>query len=402
MALYVGDSRDVLRNVADASVDAVVCDPPYELGFMGRKWDASGIAYDVDLWREVLRVMKPGAHLLAFGGTRTYHRMTCAIEDAGFEIRDCIAWIYGQGFPKSLDVSKAIDKAAGAERKVVGSYTVGGTAAKGRHKGRATCAADEGTAKGATLELAITAPATNDAKRWQGWGTALKPAHEPVVVARKPLEGTVTSNVITHGTGGINVDACRVAYTQETELGDLRMAGRWPANVALDEDAAQELDAQSGDRVSGSRSAGVRKGLGFHGANGDGGPAIEGSRGGASRFFYTAKASTHEREQGLAHRAKRKVNDGREATADSPRLRAETMRGNTHPTVKPIDLMRWLCRLVTPPNGLILDPFAGSGSTLIAAHAEGFRAVGIELDEEHASIARDRLGGHASLFVGLR
>ena len=382
VSLYVGDSREVLRVIADASVDAVVCDPPYELGFMGRKWDASGIAYDVDLWREVLRVMKPGAHLLAFGGARTYHRMTCAIEDAGLEIRDCIAWIYGSGFPKSLDVSKAIDKAAGAAREVVGSYTVGGTAAKGKHKGRATCAADEGTAKGATLELAITAPATDDARRWHGWGTALKPAHEPIVIARKPLDGTVAANVLAHGTGGINVDACRVgsdrvavntwddgakpfgggaghAYTSRETI------GRWPANVALDEEAAQGM-------------------------------------GEPSRYFYTAKASTSEREQGLAHRAKRKVNDGREATADNPRLRGEVLRGNTHPTVKPIDLMRWLCRLVTPPEGLILDPFAGSGSTLIAAHAEGFRALGVELDEEHASIARDRLGGHASLFVGLR
>ena len=365
VSLHVGDSRDVLRGIADASVDAVVCDPPYELGFMGRKWDASGIAYDVDLWRQVARAMKPGAHLLAFGGTRTYHRMTCAIEDAGFEIRDCIAWIYGSGFPKSLDVSKAIDKAAGAERKVVGSYTVGGTAAKGKHKGRATCAADEGSAKGATLDLAITAPATDDARRWAGWGTALKPAHEPIVVARKPIEGTVANNVATYGTGAINVDGCRVAYTTETELGDVRVVGRWPANVALDEEAAQGM-------------------------------------GEPSRYFYTAKASTFEREQGLAHRTKRKVSDGREATADNPRLRGESLRGNTHPTVKPIDLMRWLCRLVAPPNGLILDPFAGSGSTLIAAHAEGFRAVGIELDEEHASIARDRLGAHAPLFVGLR
>ena len=352
VALYVGDSRDVLRNVADASVDAVVCDPPYELGFMGRKWDASGVAYDVDLWREVLRVMKPGAHLLAFGGTRTYHRMTCAIEDAGFDIRDCIAWIYGSGFPKSLDVSKAIDKAAGHDRA---------TEYQPNHR-NATFGKGMGDGKhGAQSDP----PVTDAARRWQGWGTALKPAYEPIVVARKPLDGTVASNVITHGTGGINVDGCRVAYTKETELGDLRMAGRWPANVALDEEAAQGM-------------------------------------GEPSRYFYTAKASTHEREQGLAHRAKRKVNDGREATADNPRLRGESLRGNTHPTVKPIDLMRWLCRLVAPPNGLILDPFAGSGSTLIAAHAEGFRALGIELDEEHASIARDRLGGHASLFVGLK
>lgn len=360
VALHVGDSRDVLRNVADASVDAVVCDPPYELGFMGKKWDASGIAYDVGLWREVLRAMKPGAHLLAFGGTRTHHRMTCAIEDAGFDIRDCIAWIYGSGFPKSLDVSKAIDKAAGAERKVVGSFrsSLGGTVAAGL---RNTEYIEEHRNK----TVALTAPATDAARQWHGWGTALKPAHEPVVVARKPLEGTVAANVITHGTGGINVDGCRVAYTTETELGDLRMVGRWPANVALDAEAAQGM-------------------------------------GEPSRYFYTAKASTHEREQGLAHRTKRKVNDGRKAPNDTAHLRAETMRGNTHPTVKPIDLMRWLCRLVTPPNGLILDPFAGSGSTLIAAHAEGFRAVGIELDEEHASIARDRLGGHASLFVGLK
>jgi site-specific DNA-methyltransferase (adenine-specific) len=198
--ILLGDCRDRLKELPDNSVDSIVTDPPYELGFMGKSWDASGVAYDVTVWQECLRVLKPGGHLLSFGGSRTYHRMACAIEDAGFQIRDQIMWVYGSGFPKSLNISKAIDKAAGAEREVVGSYET--------HDIRNAGLMDR---KG-SMTVDVTAPATAEAEVWDGWGTALKPAHEPIVLARKPLVGTVANNVLTYGVGGLNIDGTRVAY----------------------------------------------------------------------------------------------------------------------------------------------------------------------------------------------
>ena len=340
--LLHGDCLDRLRELPDCSVDACVTDPPYGLSFMGKAWD-----YDVpgaDVWREVLRVLKPGGHLLAFAGTRTQHRMAVQIEDAGFEIRDMIAWVYGSGFPKSLDVSKAIDKAAGAEREVVGSYTVTGTAAKGQHKGRAAASADRGSAAGCAKVLDITAPATPEAQQWAGWGTALKPALEPITVARKPFKGTVAANVLEHGTGAINVDGCRVAgvkgvLASPSNAGSLgwstggdmdrkqQQNGRWPANLI--HDGSDEPCALLSD---------------------------------AARFFYCAKAS-----------------------------KADRGDGNGHPTVKPTELMRYLCRLVTPPGGVVLDPFMGSGSTGKAAVLEGFRFIGIEREAEYLEIARHRV-----------
>jgi site-specific DNA-methyltransferase (adenine-specific) len=345
--IYNGDSLDVLAGLADGLVDSIVTDPPYELGFMGRTWDRSGIAYNVELWKQCLRVLKPGGHLLAFGGTRTSHRMACAIEDAGFEIRDSIAWLYGSGFPKSLDVSKAIDKAACAERAVIGANPnhrpISGVEYEGIYQG------------GNTGASSLTAPATDDAKRWAGWGTALKPAHEPIVVARKPLVGTVAANVLAHGTGALNIDACRVAGdvprtvqgqsgNQGTIYGsdqrDQRIfephdAGRWPANVVLDEMAAGELDEQSEI---------------------------------ASRFFpvfrYQAKAPTRERPK---------------------------VDGVAHATVKPLDLMRWLVRLVTPADGIVLEPFAGSGTTVEACVAEGMRCIGIEREATYLPLIAERM-----------
>jgi site-specific DNA-methyltransferase (adenine-specific) len=381
--LQNGDCIEVMRSMPDNSVDAVVTDPPYGLSFMGKKWD-----YDVpseEVWRECLRVLKPGGHLLAFAGTRTQHRMACRIEDAGFEIRDMIAWVYGSGFPKSLDVSKAIDKSNGdpnrlhkftawmrstgltarqldeltgtnmgghyltkasqpaiptpelwevirpqcrdvpswvdelveriqAERKVVGHAEMRDTS----EVRIAVCASADDYNATARRKVSITAPATAAARQWQGWGTALKPALEPITMARKPFTSSVAANVVEHGTGAINVDGCRV--------GDAP-AGRWPANLIHDD--GHDVQQVLGD---------------------------------ASRFFYCPKASSSDRGE-----------------------------KNIHPTVKPTDLMRYLCRLVTQPAGVVLDPFMGSGSTGKAAVLEGFSFVGIERDPQYFEIAKRRV-----------
>ena len=459
--LHAGDCRDVLASLPDASVDAVVTDPPYELGFMGKKWDGTGIAYDVAMWAEVLRVLKPGGHLLSFGGTRTWHRMACAVEDAGFEMRDSIAWLYGSGFPKSLDVGKAIDKLDAADeqttRRLRFTAWVRSTGATARQIDEATgtnmgghyttassqpaimtaehldacrhllgevpewvedeCrirsvesanfAAREvvGSAKvpvghafaGATYGgdssgavVPLTAPATPDAAKWDGWGTALKPAHEPIVVARKPLVGTVAANVVEHGTGALNIDACRIAGTvpqvtrsastflaqHDGRLSEVHTAGRWPANVVLDDTTATILDEQSGTLTSGRLdpskiSAGAGEGY-RHKSHA--GPVIPADSGGASRFFYCAKAPTKERPR----------HDD----------------GTAHPTVKPLTLMRWLVRLVTPPGGTILDPFTGSGTTLEAALLEGFHAIGIEANPDYLPLIRQRLAPHDDTLFG--
>ena len=392
--LHAGDCRTILASLPDASVDAVVTDPPYELGFMGKKWDGTGIAYDVAMWAEVLRVLKPGGHLLSFGGTRTWHRMACAVEDAGFEMRDSIAWLYGSGFPKSLDVGKAIDKAAGAEREVVGPPT--------RNAGQSyQWAGEVRRLTHAEDKACQTAPATPDAAKWDGWGTALKPAHEPIVVARIPFPGTVAANVVAHGTGALNIDGCRIGTSGATKAvdtvarwgevggtGERRNqieavnAGRWPANVVLDDTTATILDEQSGTLTTGAMN-GNRNAPKFGGAAAStysGGTftgeekARPGDSGGASRFFYCAKAPTKERPR----------HDD----------------GTAHPTVKPLMLMRWLVRLVTPPGGTVLDPFAGSGTTLEAAILEGFHAIGIEANEDYLPLILQRLARHESTLFG--
>lgn len=374
--LKAGDSRDRVREIPDGTLDAVVTDPPYALvsivkrfgsenaapvnnagtkagnkndpymrasaGFMGQKWDTGEVAFDPAFWAEVRRAMKPGAHLVAFSGTRSYHRLAAAIEDAGFEIRDQLAWLYGSGFPKSHDVSKGIDKAAGATREVVG--------VAGRSKPGGGDIATTGMSGG---EYHATAPATPEAEAWQGWGTALKPAWEPIVLARNPLSGTVAANVLTHGTGAINIDGCRVdsgervlraggmARKASPVLGSfagldfvdqVSTLGRWPANIMHD-DSDEVVDLFPAD---GEYSA--------------------------ARFFYSSKADADDRI------------------------------GSKHPTVKPVDLMQWLCRLITPPGGLILDPFAGSGTTGEAAWREGFEAILIEREEAfQGDIARRML-----------
>jgi|688.fasta_scaffold154122_2 site-specific DNA-methyltransferase (adenine-specific) len=377
-----GNSLNELPYLEDCSVDAIITDPPYELGFMNKKWDSSGIAYNINIWAHCLRVLKPGGHLLAFGGTRTYHRMACAIEDAGFEVRDSINWIYGSGFPKSLDVSKAIDKAAGAEREIIGERKLGGNAAQSTQEKGGTYASNTNSVGVEPISVPITTPSTDAAKQWEGWGTALKPAHEPIVLARKPFEDTVANNVMQHGTGALNIDGCRVETTDSFGGGTKGTSGfaagyehdgwvagsslgRWPANVihdGSDEVVGLFPSSKAGkprpDRGTGgiwSESMGIPCGPQY------------GDDGSAARFFYCAKAGKSERNAGLPKDT------------------------NIHPTVKPLELMKYLCRLITPPNGIILDPFAGSGSTLVAATLEGFNSIGIEMTADYLPIIEARI-----------
>jgi DNA modification methylase len=536
-----GDCRDIMRTLPDNSVDAIVSDPPYGLAFMGKEWD-HGVP-GVEFWTEALRVAKPGAHLVAFGGTRTFHRLAVAIEDAGWEVRDCLSWLYGSGFPKSHDIGKAIDKVNGEtdrlHRFTAWMRTTGVTAKQAneatgtfmgshyltagsqpaiptvelwrklrplcgdvpewvnqlveRHEaerevvgkdGRSANESWLGTAKRGENgfgigEWDITRPSTDAAKQWDGWGTALKPAWEPIVLARKPLVGTVASNVTQYGTGGINVDGCRIGFASDadkssafpggrlTSHGSGSLAGpgaaqdaersgfdternalgRWPANVCLDEDAAAlfpesrfffvaregqcdnvndatptsspaDNQADSAQGLASQSHNQEKCGVGLastpdcdcstqrhsHALNaepmdsiattqttptccescGSALPVTEESTSQASaervegvnvrvsetRFLYSPKASRREREAGC--------------------------ESNGHPTIKPIALMRWLCRLVTPPNGLVLDPFNGSGSTGCAAVLEGFRYLGAELDADYVEIARKRIAHWAS------
>jgi site-specific DNA-methyltransferase (adenine-specific) len=364
--VLVGDCRKVMVDLLpswEGRFDSIVTDPPYELGFMGKSWDRGGVSCDPEVWRLALRLLRPGGHLLAFGGSRTYHRMASAIEDAGFEIRDQIMWLYGQGFPKSLDVSKAIDKAAEAEREIVGPRV----RVDGKKPGHSALSANQTFGSSVDLsQLVETVPATEEARQWQGWGTALKPAHEPIVLARRPLsEPTVAANVLRYGTGALNVDGCRIPTNGGESL------GRFPANVVHDgSDEVEEAFAEFGDKGGGFGVRG-RNALGL--VNDDGWkPSKEGhvvgfgDSGSASRFFYCAKASRSDREDGVGGK-------------------------NEHPTVKPTELMRWLVRLVTPPGGLVLDPFCGTGSTGRGALSEGARFVGIESDSDYAELAMRRI-----------
>lgn len=422
-----GDSCEVLRGLADCSVDSVVCDPPYELGFMGKVWDSSGVAYQVGLWGECLRVLKPGGFLLAFGGTRTYHRMVCAIEDAGFEIRDSIHWVYGSGFPKSLDVSKGVDRLLGFEREKVRfeARPVSSGTMMGSSESRPWI---ERSREVGFHEVDGGVPVSAEAVVWDGWGTGLKPAHEPIVVARKPLVGTVVGNVLEWGTGALNIDGCRVPNTgqpiaQVTGKGILggtndgydrpwkndpaavaarqeranaaiekaNLIGRWPANLVLTHAAGCRQVGLRSDTFGGGAKAtsGFVDGYEHDGFVGhtvgvpvwscvEGCPVavLDGQHDGASRFFavtewdvpfrYVAKPNKKERNE----------------QADVP---------NVHPTVKPVELMRWLVRLVTRPGGLVLDPFAGSGTTLVAAVLEGCDAIGVELTADYVPIIEGRV-----------
>lgn len=392
--LYNGDSKKILATLPENSIDSIVTDPPYELGFMGKSWDSTGIANDVDLWKEVLRVLKPGGHLLAFSGSRTYHRMVVAIEDAGFEIRDQIMWVYGSGFPKSHNISKGLDKQKGIWRGRAGQVRTANGAMSGPNYERTP----------------MEPPVTDAAQQWQGWGTALKPAHEPIVLARKPFTGTVANNVLSYGTGGINIDGSRVGNeiisTHNAPKGPFaggepdrgsdtstyeNHTGRWPANFI--HDGSDEVVELFPDTTKGTARVGKPGGSTFGG--GEMSDEVIGTwygdSGSAARFFYCAKAGKRDRNEGLdsfndkeIHRFGSGIGEGK--TPDAP-----SIEKNNHPTVKPTDLMRYLCRLITPPNGTILDPFLGSGSTGKAAMYEGFKFIGIELTQEYLPIAKARI-----------
>jgi site-specific DNA-methyltransferase (adenine-specific) len=398
-----GDCLAELKKVPSNSVDSVVTDPPYEIGLCGKSWDSSGIAFSVELWAECLRVLKPGGHLLAFGATRTSHRMISAIEDAGFSIRDSISWVYGQGMPKSHNVSIAIDKAA----KAMG------------HRGKRVSVV--GRRPGDTIENAKAMPAhvpiTSDAAKWSGWGTALKPAVEPICVARKPLDGTVVANILKWGVGALNIDGSRVpgelvtinkletwsghgqkqrpkyASTTATE-------GRWPANLVHDGSEAVLADFPQSNGGAPPKKAnaapGARLNDGWKPDNHE--VRTEMGSGSAARFFYCAKPSKREKNAGLDGLPKRgKVYNGQSdhSAGNAPGSVEErfTTRpaANFHESVKPLTLMRYLCKLVTPPGGVVLDPFLGSGTTAVAAVLEGFEWLGCELTPEYWSIIKRRV-----------
>jgi len=353
--IHHGNCLDVMRTMPAESAHAIVTDPPYGLAFMGKNWDRA--VPGPEFWVEALRVAKPGAHMLAFGGTRLFHRLAVAIEDAGWEIRDCVMWVHGMGFPKSHNIGKAIDRERGAVREQIGPKRRGAqTESTGRYGAWGDGIVD-------------TIPATDDARKWDGWGTALKPSWEPIIMARKPCIGTVADNVVATGCGAINVDACRVPMGEEynpdlvhrqhqsngaikgafgaaaligKEIPMYKPGGRWPANLVHD---------GSDDVLRLMPDAGV---------------------GSAARFFYCAKANNSERYEGAAD--------------------------NDHPTIKSTELMRWCVRLITPPDGVVLDPFMGSGSTGKAAVAEGFRFVGIELEQRYCDIAAGRIESEHNLF----
>jgi predicted RNA methylase len=413
--LHTGDCLAIMPTMDADSVDTIITDPPYGLGFMGKDWD-HGVP-GVPFWAAALRVAKPGAMLLAFGGTRTWHRLAVAIEDAGWEIRDTLMWLYGQGFPKSHDISKAIDKAAGAEREIVRHSD-----SRGRYDNSSRMSAAAG-ALGGDFHMPYgaydaTAPATPAAALWDGWGTALKPAWEPIIVAMKPCDGTFAENALEWKVAGLWVDGGRIGicagdkkseggrnvphikadgancYGKYRESVPQTESGRWPANVILDDAAAAMLDAQSGER------GGKWGKQGKHGQNGfapvlpNAGEQYIGDTGGASRFFYVAKASRRERNaglEGLPPRYLATMGDGigqREHNEEQPGAWAQ----NNHPTVKPLSLMRYLARLTaTPTGGVVFDPFTGSGTTGVAALLEGRSFVGCELDAEYAEIARRRI-----------
>ena len=442
MPVINADCIEHMNIMPPESVDSIVTDPPYHLtsivkrfgkegsspaqfgtdgayaraskGFMGKEWDGGDIAFRTEVWEAALRVAKPGAYLLAFGGTRTFHRMAVAIEDAGWEIRDTVMYVYGTGFPKSHNVSKAIDKEAGAEREIVGQRV---------HARKGVKIAEERTAIGAGSFGEerignVTVPATPEAAQWDGWGTALKPAWEPILVCRKPLDGTVAANVLAHGTGAINIDGCRVVgedipinrleswsgFGQEIRPNyeqEINNKGRWPANLIHDgSDEVVGLFPDTGKSTGGRIG---KKSMGNvtnvpAGQYEKGDPGF-GDTGSAARFFYCAKTSKVDRNEGLDGFQEKRPDERTPTGMGTFEEKGVAKQANHHPTVKPTALMRYLCKLVTRLGGTVLDPFCGSGSTGKAAILEGFKFIGIEKDAEYFSIAEARIN-FASLNSG--
>jgi len=361
-----GDCLEELKKLPDNSVDSVVSDPPYGISFMGKKWD-----YDVprvEVWQEVLRVLKPGGHALVACGTRTQHRMAVNLEDAGFEIRDIVAWVYGSGFPKSLNIGKAVDKLQGNEREEVGIYkSPEGTSGK-----------SDGS--GSNFGIGGLNMQTKGTSEWEGWGTALKPAMELWTLCRKPLEEkTVAENVLRWGTGGINIDGSRIGTETRTYGG---MSANKPDVGTFRDDNWKPKDIEV--TVNGRFPANL-----IHDGSDE---VVSGFPNNAQRFYYTAKASKSERNKGLeGFEEKRDTDRDNDSIELANRLHNKTNLKNFHPTVKPVSLMRYLCRLITPKNGTVLDPFMGSGSTGIGAKLEGFQFIGMELDPEYTKIAEARI-----------
>lgn len=461
--LYQGNMLDMLEVIEKESIDSIVCDPPYGLtsitkrfgkessaecqygkdgsfqrlsrGFMGKEWDGSGIEYNVDTWRKCYEVLKPGGYLLAFGGSRTFHRIAGAIEDAGFEIRDTIMWLYGSGFPKSMNISKGLE----AREKL------GNAGTRNKRKIEQACNSEEYTLKqtnnGAMREIIETTrkeyiPDTELAQKWQGWGTCLKPSFEPIIVARKPFKGSLVDNVLKWGVGGLNIDECRVgiekvgggtmpdlSYVGQEQkkngnghimsFGQVSNAprieceehvGRFPANTILTYDETDFDEVCAGFPNTKSQKTNSKlldiRGNNYNNANKNLDVAYERGytdSGSAARYFYCAKASKKDRDEGLDTFADEKVNDGRNKPIDNAFQRGETLRKNIHPTVKPTDLMQYLVRLVTPNGGTVLDPFNGSGSTGKAVMYENkernkdYKYIGIELTDEYLPIAKARI-----------
>ena len=426
MRLHNGNCLEVLKMMIEDEVfvDSIVTDPPYELGFMGRSWDSTGIAFQKETWELCFKVLKPGGHLLAFSGSRTYHRMAVAIEDAGFEIRDQVMWLYGSGFPKSMNVGKALDNKLGNERIKTGE--------KKTHSNKGIKQSEQRTAIGAgAFGQEVEEDVTVGTSEWEGWGTALKPAHEPLVLARKPLsEKSIVDNVLKHRTGGINIDECRVEGNTEnverkkvvrksrdddcvfnngnssfraegTLYADADPRGRFPANVMHDgSDVVKDIFpntkgfVSNGDAKVGETSKGAIPPLRR------GNATSYGDDGSASRYFYCAKTSKAERNQGLDNFPIKQTQGGGggignykdDVNSASGKFGSEKAPSkNTHPTVKPIKLMKYLCRLITPKGGTVLDPFMGSGSTGMAAKEENFEFVGIEKEEQYFNIASARI-----------
>ena len=412
------DIKEWAKNYDGPLFDGILCDPPYELGFMGKSWDSSGIAFDKDMWADILRILKPGGHLLAFSGSRTYHRMAVAIEDAGFEIRDMIEWVYGSGFPKSLNIGKAVDKLQGNEREVIGDNP--------NHRPNSPKDNTKGDFNPNSEGNKIL---TKGNSPYEGYGTALKPAHEPCVLARKPLEKgmTVATNALKHGTGGLNIDGTRVGYTDEKDKNSAKPGsfnysddstagyvalstrqklkdnwqqptGRFPANFI--HDGSDEVEAVFPDTKGGKFTQKTRKrdkGWG-NSSPGDGVEAIDnyGDSGSASRFFYTAKASKSERNAGLeGFEEKEREMMAQMGQGNTPQQtpHQNTPQANHHPTVKPLSLTKYLATLIKPPTGgRLLVPFSGSGSEMIGALQAGWEYVeGVELTEEYIPIAEARI-----------